>query len=100
MNELNSTTKNYGDTPEGFMTVPSGELFPIDAINCAKNRADALLTILMVTLNTKDAADSIPSGTIAEGLWALQGHLDQMEIMINHAYSSMHPYIYAKQPTN
>jgi hypothetical protein len=99
MEQLNmntATAKNYGDTPEGFMTIPKDELFPIDAINCAKGRVNAVLNMLIVALNTKDAADTIHPHTIAEALWSVQGHIDQMEIMIDHAYESMHPFIYAK----
>ncbi|MDR7092103.1 hypothetical protein [Cellvibrio fibrivorans] len=91
-----ATTKNYIDTPEGFMSIPKDQLFPIDAINCAKSRANAALTMLIVALNTKDASESIHPHTIAEFLWSLQGHIDQMEIMINHAYKSVHPLIHTK----
>lgn len=92
--------KNYGDTPEGFMSIPKDELFPIDAINCAKGRANAILNMLTVALNTKDSAHAIHPHTVAESLWAIQGYLDQMEIMIDHAYTSLHPHIYTEQPTN
>ncbi|WP_049629101.1 hypothetical protein [Cellvibrio sp. pealriver] len=90
-----AAAKNYGDTPEGFMSIPKDELFPIDAINCAKGRVNAVLTMLIVALNT-EGADTIHPHTIAEALWSVQGHIDQMEIMIDHAYESVHPLIHAK----
>ena len=85
----------YEDTPEAFIKLPSTELFPIDAINCAQARADAILKMLIVALNCKGAEDIHPH-TIAESLWALQGTLDQVKIMVDHSYQAMHPFVFGK----
>jgi hypothetical protein len=83
---MNTTTaEKYDGTPEAFMQIPESEKFPIDAINCAQSRIYTVLTMLIVALNSKGAEDIHPH-TIAESLWAIQGNLDQIKIMVEHSY--------------
>lgn len=96
MSQSTSLVKKYADTPEGFMSVTAEELFPIDAINCAKARARAILTMLINEFGTSEE-QLLSSHTVANALWAIDGYFDQIEIMVNHAYSSVHPHIYQKQ---
>ena len=96
MSQPAPVVKKYGDTPEDFMSVTAEELFPIDAINCAKARARAILSMLLHEFATSEE-QLLSSHTVANALWAIDGYFDQIEIMVNHAYSSVHPHIYQKQ---
>jgi len=97
MNQPTSAVENkYGDTPESFMSVTEDELFPIDAINCAKTRARATLSMLINEFGGIEEP-SLSSHTVANALWAIDGYIDQIEIMVNHAYSSLHPHIFQNQ---
>lgn len=91
-----STQQNdYIDTPEEFINLPESERFPIDSINCAKTRARAILTMLINEFGC-NTEQTLGAHTVANALWAVEGYLDQMEIMINHSYQTMHPFIYTK----
>ena len=92
MNE--QTTKTYYGTPEEFIQIPESEKFPIDAINCAQSRVDTTLTMLICALNSPDA-ENIHPHTIANSLWAMQGSLDQIKIMVDHSYKALHKHIHA-----
>ncbi|WP_039912407.1 hypothetical protein [Cellvibrio mixtus] len=95
-----STQQNdYLDTSEEFITLPDTERFPIDSINCAKLRASAILSMLINEFGCNEE-QTLGTKTVANALWAIDGYLNQIEIMINHSYKTMHPYIYLKQPTN
>jgi hypothetical protein len=91
-----NTRLNYSDTPEGYMKLPANDRFPIDAINCAKARARAVINILIAEFGGEDR--TLSDETVANVIWGIEGYLNQMEIMINHSYQAMHPHIYEKQP--
>ena len=88
------SAKTFYGTPEEFIQIPESEKFPIDAINCAQSRVGATLTMLICALNSSDTENLHPH-TIAESLWAIQGSLDQIKIMVDHSYQAMHKHIHA-----
>lgn len=72
-------------TPEDFFIEPQEAGFPIDAINCAYARADAILTMLIATLGNQDNQQFHPH-TIGDALWQVQANLEQIYTMTNHAF--------------
>ncbi len=81
-------------TPEEFFIKPKESKFPIDAINCAFARADAILTMLIVTLSDQENQQFHPH-TIGDALWQVQANMEQIKCMTDHSYQAMHKHIYA-----
>lgn len=88
--------EKYMDTPEEFMILPASERFPIDSINCAKTRASAILNMLINEFGVNHGNQLSPN-TVANDLWAIEGYLNQIEVMVNHSYQTLHPHIYDKK---
>lgn len=74
-------------TPEEFFIEPKEAEFPIDAINCAHQRANAILTMLIATLGNQDNQQFHPR-TICSAVWQVQANLEQIHIMANHAFKN------------
>jgi hypothetical protein len=84
---MSNAPMKYLDTPEEYIKIPDGEKFPIDAINCAKTRAQAILTMLINDIGNENL---LSPTTVSNGLWAIEGYLDQIEILIDHSYKTTH----------
>jgi hypothetical protein len=74
-------------TPEDFFEIPDTENFPIDAINCAYTRADAILTMLIATLGNQNNQQFHPH-MIGDAIWQVQANLEQINAMVNHAFKN------------
>ena len=71
--------KKYEGTPERYMAVPKKGI-DTDALNCALNRALALIVVLGAA--QEDGAVR-PGNHLTESyLWALQGLIEQAQIII------------------
>lgn len=81
-------------TPEEFFIKPQDSKFPIDAINCAYARTDAILTMLIATLGNQENQQFHPH-TIGDALWQVQANMEQIKRMTDHSYQAMHKHIYA-----
>lgn len=88
----NESNSDYMDTPEEFMKPTANDPFPIDAINCAQIRASAILSMLVNEIATNDM-HTLSSVVVNNALWAVEGYLNQIKIMVDHSYHTMHPYI-------
>ena len=73
------------NTPEEFFIAPKEAEFPIDAINCAYQRADAILTMLIASLGGDNELGFHPH-TISNAIWQVQANLEQIHTMANHAF--------------
>lgn len=73
------------NTPEDFFIKPSAAQFPIDAINCAHQRADAILTMLIASLGGSNELEFHPH-IISNAIWQVQANLEQIHAMANHAF--------------
>lgn len=74
-------------TPEEFFNNPQESRFPIDAINCAHARTDAILSMLIATLGNQENQQFHPH-TIGDALWQVQANLEQINAMANHAFKN------------
>lgn len=72
-------------TPEEFFIAPKEAEFPIDAINCAFARANAILTMLIATLGNQENQQFHPH-TIGDAIWQVQANLEQIHTMANYAF--------------
>ena len=70
----------YDGTPEHYLRVPPTSEIDIDALNCALNRAQAVTA--MLGLQFHEDNETLCRPLIAAGFWALQGLLEQAEIII------------------
>lgn len=83
-----STFRDFG-TPEELLSV-AGDLppgYPIDAIDCALGRAEALLALLLSQFDCAGAgrlADKI----ICNALWAVSGDLTILRKLIDYGYAT------------
>lgn len=75
------------DRPETLLRVrpdaPAGT--PIDAIDCAAVRAKAILVILMNQFE-REEPPAFSNAVICNALWAVEGMIEQMAVMANHAH--------------
>lgn len=77
------------NTPEDFLLASDKDRFPIDAINCAHQRADSILTMLIAVLGGQSELEFNPH-LISNALWQVQGTLEQIKIMTDHSYRETH----------
>lgn len=83
--------KNLNGLPEDTLIVcPTVEPgLPVDEIDCALGRADAVITMVMMALNNDEAriADSI----LVDALWSAQSQLALIRKMNDHAHATTTP---------
>lgn len=86
------------DKPETMLTVaPGAEAgVPIDAINAACTRADAVLQLLQANLESSDVRCS--DSVILAALWDVQGTLGLIKTLAQHGYASTHQAMRPKAP--
>jgi len=60
---------------------PAG--IPIDAIECAAARADAILTVLMTQFETTEQC-TLSNNVVCNTLWAVQGLIEEIRILANN----------------
>lgn len=83
------STFRYLGTPESVLSV-AGDLppgYPIDAIDCALSRAEALLVLLSGQFDgtgTERLVDSI----ICNALWVVSGDLAMLRKLLDHGYAT------------
>lgn len=79
------------DTPESLMRVrkdaPAG--IPIDAIDCAAERAQAILVLLSGQFESEDSC-TYSWRVIASILWAVEGMVEEIRILANHGHEQEH----------
>ncbi len=87
---MSTNTVNY-DTPEGMLTVTMGldAGVPIDAINAACVRARSVILLLQGEFEDNDQRSS--NAVILGALWAVEGMIEQIGKLVEHAYQSTHP---------
>ena len=77
--------------PEDFLSVSAGAPngLPIDEINCALARADAVISMVMMALSSEDCrpADFV----LTDALWSAQGQLALIRQMADHAHATTQP---------
>ncbi len=77
----------YLGTPEAVLTV-AGDLppgYPIDAMECALSRADALLVLLSSQFDGT-GAERLADHIICNVLWSVRGELDNLGKLLGHGY--------------
>ena len=83
-----STFRDLG-TPENVLSVaddlPSG--YPIDAIDCALSRAEALMALLSGQFDGTGAGRLVDS-IICNALWAVSGDLALLRKLLDHGYAT------------
>lgn len=84
-------TLEFNGLPEDVLSVaagaPSG--VPIDEINCALGRADAVISMIMMALSSEDCrpADFV----ITDALWSAQSQLAIVRKLAEHADATTTP---------
>lgn len=79
----------YLGTPEAVLTV-AGDLppgYPIDAMECALSRADALLVLLSGQFDGT-GAERLADHIICNALWSVRGELDNLGKLLGHGYAT------------
>ncbi|MDM1707699.1 hypothetical protein [Thiopseudomonas alkaliphila] len=80
----------YDSTPEDVLVMhpEAGAGIKIDAIECALSRAQSVINLLSPYFNgiIKDVKPS--DGVIADALWSIQGELELIRKLANHAHES------------
>lgn len=76
-------------TPEDFFTIPATAEpgYPIDAIECALVRADAMLVMLISQFNGESQTKH-NDYIVCHALWAVQGELGLLTKMVKHGFET------------
>lgn len=83
--------KNLNGLPEDILIVcPTAEPgLPVDEINCALGRADAVISMVMMALNNSEAR--IADFVLVDALWSAQSQLAPIRKMNEHAHATTTP---------
>ena len=77
-------------TPEALLALhtdlPSGVM--IDAIECALQRAEAVLSLLSPYFDGQLEASPPAGHVIANAIWSIEGELENIRKLTHHAYQS------------
>ncbi len=77
-------------TPEDVMTVaadlPAG--YPVDAMECALLRADAVLVLLSGQFDGTGSGQLLADNIIADALWSVRGQLAAVRKLLEHGYNT------------
>ncbi len=81
----------FNGLPEDILSVSAGAPngLPIDEINCAVGRADAVISMVMMALSSEDCrpADFV----LTDALWSAQSQLAIIRKMVEHADATTTP---------
>ena len=77
----------YLGTPEAVLAIPADVPagYPIDAIECALSRADAVLVLLSGQFDGT-GAERLADHVICNALWAVRGELGLLGKLVGHGY--------------
>ena len=73
--------KSYSGEPEHYMIVPKKQEIDTDALNCILTRARGVCILLSGQFN--DDSDRFSDHILDGAVWALNGLIDQAEIIVN-----------------
>ena len=81
-------TADEGTTEDVFVVANDLEPgVPINAINCAISRAQAILNLIMPQFDgTSEFRHSDP--VICNAIWAIQGEIEKLSKMVHHGYET------------
>ena len=69
---------------------------PVDEIDCAIGRADAVITMVMIALGAEDGGPA--KHVLTEALWCARGQLALIRKMTYHAHDTTEPKKSLKKP--
>jgi hypothetical protein len=74
------------DTPESLFCIrpDAPQELHLDALNAVLIRAEAVLTLLSAACTDVDEGYSVDQATIANGLWALIGMIEEAKTIVRH----------------
>ena len=79
----------YLGTPEAVLAVPADMPagYPIDAIECALSRADAVLVLLSGQFDGT-GAERLADHIVCNALWSVRGELDNLGKLLSYGYAT------------